>query len=492
MASQAATLMGSTLPALRLAAAPPASSARVAASPARAALSTKVLESKSLGELRQLAKERGMRGDTKAELVKLLASSYAAGNGAAAAKAPVAANPQLKKQLEAMPMAQLRAQARTKGVYGGSRAELVAGLLAAGAAPAAATPSAPAYLNGGVSSAPAAAAPVAAVAASSELARQLQTKPLAVLRALARQKGLRGNTKEELVAALVSASPSAAAAAPAALSSMPAASPAAAAPASSAAPAAPAAVNVSAQALARQLQTRPLSALRAMANAKGISGAAAPKDQLIRALVAAATTTAATVTEVKAAASVRASELQSKPLSELRTIARARGIRGDTKAELVKLLTAEDVVLPPLQSASMSLPFQSDLPAGGTTAIQPVQAALVATQSAAMSEAMELLLGRAEGVAEGSVAEQAAFLRNVLVAGIGIAALPLLLPVQMSTTVVATAPSATAPVVVPPPPAEPAPEVRELSAEEFCASLPASLLSPQAAKFCQAVKDIGL
>ncbi|CAI5501143.1 unnamed protein product [Closterium sp. Naga37s-1] len=491
MANQAATLMGTTLPALRVAVAPTSSSARIAVSPVRAALSSKVLESKSLGELRQLAKERGMRGDTKAELVKLLASSYAAaptGNGAVAAKAQPAVDPQLKKQLEAMPMAQLRAQARSKGVYGGSKAEIVAALLAAGAAPAAAASSAPAYSNGAVASAPAAAAPVVAVPSSSDLARQLQTKPLAVLRALARQKGLRGNTKEELVAALVSA------AAPAVASPAPAASPAAAAPSPAASPAAaaPAAVNVSAQALARQLQTRPLSALRAMASAKGITGAAAPKDQLIRALVAAATATAANVTEVKAAASVRASELQSKPLSELRTIARARGIRGDTKAELVKLLTAEDVVLPPLQSASMSLPFQSDLPAGGTTAILPVQAASVATQSAAMSEAMEMLLGRAEGEAEGSVAEQAAFLRNVLVAGIGVAVLPLILPVQMSSTVVATAPTVTAPQVVVPPPAEPEPEVRALSAEEFCASLPSSLLSPQAAKFCQAVKDIGL
>ncbi|CAI5472104.1 unnamed protein product [Closterium sp. Yama58-4] len=498
MANQAATLMGTTLPALRVAVAPTPVSARAAASPVRAALNTKVLESKSLGELRQLAKERGMRGDTKAELVKLLASSYAAaptGNGAVAAKAAATVNPQLKKQLEAMPMAQLRAQARSRGIYGGSKAEIVAALLAAGAAPAGAASSAPAYSNGAVASAPAAAAPVAAVPSSSDLARQLQTKPLAVLRALARQKGLRGNTKEELVAALVSA------AAPAAASPAPVASPAAAAtatsapssPAASPAAAAPVTVNASAQALARQLQTRPLSALRAMANAKGISGAAAPKDQLIRALVAAATATAANVTEVKAAASVRASELQSKPLSELRTIARARGIRGDTKAELVKLLTAEDVVLPPLQSASMSLPFQSDLPAGGTTAIQPLQAASLGVQSAAVSEAMELLLGRAEGAAEGSVAEQAAFLRNVLVAGIGVAALPLILPMQMSSTVVATAPSVTAPqVVVPPPPAEPEPEVRALSAEEFCASLPSSLLSPEAAKFCQAVKDIGL
>ena len=39
---------------------------------AQAVLSRPALEQKSIGELRMLAKERGLRGDTKAELIRLL------------------------------------------------------------------------------------------------------------------------------------------------------------------------------------------------------------------------------------------------------------------------------------------------------------------------------------------------------------------------------------------------------------------------------------
>ena len=82
----------------RTAAPPPARAAAPtpAAAPAAAggALSAAALESKSLGELRALARSRGLRGDTKAELVKVLSGAPAAGavaNGApkgAAAAAP--------------------------------------------------------------------------------------------------------------------------------------------------------------------------------------------------------------------------------------------------------------------------------------------------------------------------------------------------------------------------------------------------------------------
>ena len=39
---------------------------------AQVMLSRPALEQKSIGELRLLAKERGLRGDTKAELIRLL------------------------------------------------------------------------------------------------------------------------------------------------------------------------------------------------------------------------------------------------------------------------------------------------------------------------------------------------------------------------------------------------------------------------------------
>ncbi|CAI5495600.1 unnamed protein product [Closterium sp. Naga37s-1] len=119
----------------------------------------KALQAKSLGELRAMAREKGLRGDTKAELVKLLlqtqpsssspvhpsavipppestrrptapaptaASSTASGNsGGKGGKAEAA------KALEAMSTAQLRAMAREKGLRGDTRAELINLLVAA-------------------------------------------------------------------------------------------------------------------------------------------------------------------------------------------------------------------------------------------------------------------------------------------------------------------------------------------------------------------------
>ncbi|CAI5991173.1 unnamed protein product [Closterium sp. NIES-64] len=123
----------------------------------------KALQAKSLGELRAMAREKGLRGDTKAELVKLLlqtqpsssspvhpsavippresthrpttlaptaASSTASGvsgskGGGKGGKAEAA------KALEAMSTAQLRAMAREKGLRGDTRAELINLLVAA-------------------------------------------------------------------------------------------------------------------------------------------------------------------------------------------------------------------------------------------------------------------------------------------------------------------------------------------------------------------------
>ncbi|CAI5492636.1 unnamed protein product [Closterium sp. Naga37s-1] len=71
----------------RAAAAPPARAAAPAAGGASGGASG--LEAKSLGELRALARQRGVRGDTKAELIKALSTAPAA----AAAAAPAAAAP---------------------------------------------------------------------------------------------------------------------------------------------------------------------------------------------------------------------------------------------------------------------------------------------------------------------------------------------------------------------------------------------------------------
>ncbi|CAI5955265.1 unnamed protein product [Closterium sp. NIES-64] len=506
----------------------------------RASLDTRVLESKSLGELRALARQRGLRGDTKAELVKMLSSGTNGAFGATpaapvTAEAPSAAQGATQsaqaRQLEAMPLAQLRAMARSRGIFGNTKAELVAALLAASGAPAAA-PAAPAAApppapGAQYSAAPSAAAPEGG---SNALARQLESMPMGQLRAMARQKGLRGNTKDELISALLGTSSRPSSykvpiAAPSASSPPPApAAPSAPAPAP-ASPSAPAAAAVNPQALSRQLQARPLSALRAMASAKGISPAVSSKDQLVRALIAAATATAAGVTEVRAAASVRSAELQARPLSELRAMARQRGLRGDTKAELVKLLTASDPTpnfastptTPPRSatatatatataaaavatatatatpfSSGISIPFQSDAPAGGTTAIQPAQSATAADSEApSIQEAIELFFSPDRGQEQQAdgLSEQAAFLRNVMVAGIGVAVLPLILPMQMPTPV-AVVPSSPPPAITAP--VEPEPEVRELSPAEFCRMLPASLLSPEAARFCAAVADMKL
>ncbi|CAI7803631.1 unnamed protein product [Closterium sp. NIES-54] len=368
----------------------------------RASLDTRVLESKSLGELRALARQRGLRGDTKAELVKMLSSGTNGAVGATPAAPVSAAAPSAAhgasqsaqaRQLEAMPLGQLRAMARSRGIFGNTKAELVAALLAASGAPAAA-PAAPASAPAPAPAAQYSAAPSAAAPAgsSSALARQLESMPMGQLRAMARQKGLRGNTKDELISALLTASD-------------------------------PSPTFVS-------TPTTPL-----------------------RSATATATATAAAVATATAT-----------PFS-----------------------------------SGISIPFQSDAPAGGTTAIQPAQSATAADSEApSIQEAIELFFSPDRGQEQQAdgLSEQAAFLRNVMVAGIGVAVLPLILPMQMPTPV-AVAPSSppaaiTAPVEPVAPPPEPEPEVRELSPAEFCRMLPASLLSPEAARFCAAVVDMKL
>lgn len=143
------------------------------------------------------------------------ASIVLAAVAAAAPAAEVQAQVQRARQMEALPLSQLRAMARAKGIVGGGgKAELVASLLGASAGAGSAAPAAAAAPVVEARAAPVAAAAVEASAPApapadvSPLDRQLQSKSLSALRAMARQKGIRGQTKDELVAALLAASSS--------------------------------------------------------------------------------------------------------------------------------------------------------------------------------------------------------------------------------------------------------------------------------------------
>ncbi|GJP49416.1 hypothetical protein CLOM_g8624 [Closterium sp. NIES-68] len=144
--------------------------AKVADDPA-----AKALQAKSLGELRAMAREKGLRGDTKAELVMLLlqaqpsraspvqpsevippaepthrptavapaASTSSSAGGTTSGKGGKGGLAEAAKALEAMSTAQLRAMAREKGLRGDTRAELIK-LLVAALSPSAAAPTKPA------------------------------------------------------------------------------------------------------------------------------------------------------------------------------------------------------------------------------------------------------------------------------------------------------------------------------------------------------------
>ncbi|CAI7879212.1 unnamed protein product [Closterium sp. NIES-53] len=329
---------------------------------------------------------------------------------AVATSAPVAgsADQQQRRQLEALPLSQLRAMARARGISGGSsKADLVSDLLRAADVSSSSSRPAPA-----ASAQPASAPQPAVAAAPAEeeaqgLEKRLLATPLAALRAMARQKGLRGNTKEELIAALVAATPSLP-------SSVPVASASASAPSAYPAASAPLSSNGSAAAF------------------------------------------------VPARAAVPAA----KP-SPVTLVAEAPA------------------------PAPFTLPFQSEY----SSTLTPVQAVQLQEELASLREAMAALQKDQKVISadrEG-LREQAGFLRNLLIGGIGLAAVPLLLPAQIATTAATGGAGAGAGVTqVPPPPQEPAPEVRQLSPEDFCKTLPANLLSPQAARFCTAVNQMGL
>ncbi|GJP55526.1 hypothetical protein CLOM_g14474 [Closterium sp. NIES-68] len=204
-------------------------------------------------------------------------SSSSSPSSSAAVSAPVAAVAQASgagfsvQQLQTMPLPRLHALARARGIHPTSRPDLIRRLAASGVAPAAAAGTATAAVAGG-----------AGVGGGSGLSvAELQGKSIGELRALARARGVRGDTKAELVKLLSSG---AAAAAPAAAAA------AASSAASWSAPAAPAAssngAGAGASALSeKQLLAKSVGELRALAARRGIRGG--NKAELVKALVAA-------------------------------------------------------------------------------------------------------------------------------------------------------------------------------------------------------------
>ncbi|CAI5522233.1 unnamed protein product [Closterium sp. Naga37s-1] len=333
---------------------------------------------------------------------------------AVATSAPVAgvADQQQRRQLEALPLSQLRAMARARGISGGgSKADLISDLLrAADTSSSSASQPTSAASAQQPASAPQAAVGVEPADEAQGLEKRLLATPLAALRAMARQKGLRGNTKEELVAALVAATPSL-----------------------------PSSVPVS-------------SASASASSAYPAASAPLPSNGSVAAFVP--------------ARAVAAPAAKPSPVT----------------------LVAEAPA-----PAPFILPFQSEF----SSTLTPLQAVQLQEELASLREAMAALQADQKVISadrEG-LREQAGFLRNLLIGGIGLAAVPLLLPAQIATTAAtggAVAGAAGGVTQVLPPPQEPAPEVRQLSPEDFCKTLPANLLSPQAARFCTAVNQMGL
>ncbi|CAI5983550.1 unnamed protein product [Closterium sp. NIES-65] len=346
--------------------------------------------------------------------------------------------------------------------------------------------------------------------------KALESKSIADLRALAKERGLRGDTRAELITLLTSTGNVSASSASAV--SAPASTPASASAAGAAGQ----------QQRQRQLDVLPLAQLRAMARSRGLN-ASGSKAQLVKDLLIAELGSApsapspsasaprvsapppATPAPRSASASPSApapaspsktwkSQLQAQPLSALRALARERGLRGDTRAELITVLSMDPPAgselpgLVPNLPSSFDLPFQSEVQAG-SSALEPSQAAKLASELASLSATMQVLQSKQATLSgeRDSLKEQADLLRNVLVGGLGLALIPLLLPLQATNTAVqGTVTTTTSVTQTLPPPAPPAPEVRELAPEEFCRTLPASLLSPDLARFCQAVNNMNL
>ncbi|CAI5944978.1 unnamed protein product [Closterium sp. NIES-64] len=277
------------------------------------------LQRKSMAELRALAKARGLRGDTKAELVEQLLLSGAASLAYSAPPqppAPPAVVPggadAMTQLLEKMPLPQLRELARERGSRSSTRADILRDLrlIMAGQplpkpppppapvipppSPSPAPPASPPAAAQGVS-APARAPPTAAAGAGGGAGareKELLGLGLAELRQRARAQGVRGDTKAQIVAALLAQQ-----AATPVKAKPPSPQPAAPAVAASPAPAA----------------AKPAPKPAAVKPAAGGEKAAGEKGEVERAL-------------------------EAMDMGELRYLARERGLKGDTKDELVKAL----------------------------------------------------------------------------------------------------------------------------------------------------------
>ncbi|CAI5525581.1 unnamed protein product [Closterium sp. Naga37s-1] len=310
------------------------------------------LQRKSMAELRALAKARGLRGDTKAELVEQLLLSGAASlaySAPAQPPAPPAVVPggadAMTQLLEKMPLPQLRELARERGSRSSTRADILRDLrlIMAGQplpkppprpapvipppSPSPAPPASPPAAAKGVS-APARPPPAASAGAGGGAGareKELLGLGLAELRQMARAQGVRGDTKAQIVAALLSVpgahmrAPRPPHAPPALRRAQQAATPVKAKPPSPQ-PAAPAVAASPAPAAAKPA---PKPAAPKPAAAKPAAGGGAAKG--------AAEKAAGEKGEVELA-------LEAMDMGELRYLARERGLKGDTKDELVKAL----------------------------------------------------------------------------------------------------------------------------------------------------------
>ncbi|CAI5970920.1 unnamed protein product [Closterium sp. NIES-64] len=257
-----------------------------------AALTARDLQGRSLEQLRAMARQKGIVGSNKAQLIAALTGGASAATPAASYSRAAAAVSGDEALLQSKTLGELRALASAKGLRGDTKAEIIKLLLSVGGVTPA--PAAPA-----ISFSAEALSPVVPNTQSiSDYQRRLQTKPMSKLRAVARMRGVSGTTRAELVAGLLAYHGGASAAG---------------APAS--------AVQGFAQdkpEIVGQLESLALSELRALAKARGVRGDT--RKELIKLLTA--------------------SILATKSLAQLRAIAAQRGIRGNTKQELVKALTS--------------------------------------------------------------------------------------------------------------------------------------------------------
>ncbi|CAI5519417.1 unnamed protein product [Closterium sp. Naga37s-1] len=148
---------------------------------------------------------------------------------------------------------------------------------------------------------------------------------------------------------------------------------------------------------ARDLQSKSLEQLRAMARMKGITGN--NKAQLISALTGGAAASKPSSYASTAAFSGDEALLQSKTLGELRALASAKGLRGDTKAEIIKLLLSVGGVTPAPAAPAMSFSAEALSPVVPTT--QSAFARLSDEMAATLSSSASASL-RSLSVPEGS------------------------------------------------------------------------------------------